>query len=320
MRVFVAGASGAIGRQLLPMLLAAGHEVTGMTRSEERAERIRAQGAEAVVCDALDAPACGAAVVAARPDVVVHQLTDLPARLDYRRPDYGQTPRLRTEGTANLIAAAQSAGARRLVAQSIAFMYAPQGDRVKAEDAPLMKGVPGAFGEAVAAVRDAEQQIAAAGGLDGLVLRYGFFYGPGTYYASDGTQAEDVRRRRVPLVGDGAGVFSFVHVEDAAAADRGRLRARAARRLQRRRRRARRLRRVAAGLRRGDRGQAAEAGAEVARPSRRGQLRRRHGHRGPRRLEREGQARARLAASPPELAAGVPRGARLNRPPRTRVE
>jgi nucleoside-diphosphate-sugar epimerase len=217
-RVFVAGATGAIGRQLLPMLLAAGHEVTGMTRSEERAEGIRAQGAEAVVCDALDAPACGAAVVAARPDVVVHQLTDLPDRLDYRRPDYGQTPRLRTEGTANLIAAAQSAGARRLVAQSIAFMYAPQGDRVKAEDAPLMRGVPGAFGEAVAAVRDAERQIAAAGGLDGLVLRYGFFYGPGTYYASDGTQAEDVRRRRVPLVGDGAGVVSFVHVEDAAAA------------------------------------------------------------------------------------------------------
>ena len=218
MRVFVAGASGVIGRRLVPQLVAAGHEVTGMSRSEQRAAAVRATGADCAICDALDAEGLAEAVSAARPEVVVHQLTDLPDRLDYRRPDYGQTARLRREGTANLIAAAQSAGARRLVAQSIAFMYAPRGDRVKTEDAPVMAGAPGPFGKAVEAVLEAEEQIGRAGALEGLALRYGFFYGPGTYYASDGAQAQDVRRRRVPLVGDGGGVVSFIHVEDAASA------------------------------------------------------------------------------------------------------
>jgi nucleoside-diphosphate-sugar epimerase len=218
MRVFVAGATGAMGRRLVPQLVAAGHEVTGMTRSTERAEGVRAAGAEAAVCDAFDAAAVDAALSRARPEVVVHQLTDLPDRLDFRRPEYGQTHRLRTEGTANLIAAAQAAGARRFVAQSIAFMYAPAGDRVKDEEGALLTDVAGPFGEAVAAMQAAERQVLEAGGLQGLVLRYGFFYGPGTYYAADGTQAADVRKRRVPLVGDGGGVTSFIHVDDAAAA------------------------------------------------------------------------------------------------------
>jgi 2-alkyl-3-oxoalkanoate reductase len=218
MRVFVAGATGAIGRRLVPRLVAAGHEVTGSTRSTERAGQVRAAGAEAAVCDAFDAPAVAAAVADARAEVVVHQLTDLPERLDFRRPEYGQTHRLRTEGTANLIAAAQAAGARRFVAQSIAFMYAPAGDRVKDEEGALLTDVAGPFGEGVAAMQAAERQVLEAGGLEGLVLRYGFFYGPGTYYAADGTQAADVRRRRVPLVGDGGGVTSFIHVDDAAAA------------------------------------------------------------------------------------------------------
>jgi nucleoside-diphosphate-sugar epimerase len=218
MRVFVAGATGAMGRRLVPQLVAAGHEVTGMTRSTERAEGVRAAGAEAAVCDAFDAAAVDAALSRARPEVVVHQLTDLPDRLDFRRPEYGQTHRLRTEGTANLIAAAQAAGARRFVAQSIAFMYAPAGDRVKDEEGALLTDVAGPFGEGVAAMQAAERRVLEASGLEGLVLRYGFFYGPGTYYAADGTQAADVRKRRVPLVGDGGGVTSFIHVDDAATA------------------------------------------------------------------------------------------------------
>src|SRR5688500_9519604 len=199
MKVFVAGATGAVGRRLLPQLVAAGHEVTGTTRSRERAQGVRAAGAEAAVCDAFDAAAVEAAVARARPAVVVHQLTDLPDRLDFRKPDYGQTHRLRTEGTANLIAAAQAAGTRRFVAQSIAFMYAPTGDRVKDEESALLTDVAGPFGEGVAAMQAAERHVLEADGLEGLVLRYGFFYGPGTYYAADGTQAADVRKRRVPL-------------------------------------------------------------------------------------------------------------------------
>jgi 2-alkyl-3-oxoalkanoate reductase len=216
-RVFVAGATGAIGRQLVPQLVAAGHETVGMTRSEAKAEEIRAAGADAVVGDALDAEGVRAAVEAASPEVVVHELTDLPDRLDLRKPDYGETGRLRTEGMHNLIEGARAAGGRRLVAQSIAFMYRP-GEGLRDEESPLAEEVPGSFGEAMAEMQEAERMVLRADGLEGLVLRYGFFYGPGTYYAADGTQAADVRRRRVPLVGDGGGQVSFIHVEDAAAA------------------------------------------------------------------------------------------------------
>ena len=137
MKVFVAGASGAIGRPLVPQLLAAGHEVTGMTRREERADTIRAAGADAVVCDALDADALRDAVVEAQPEVVVHELTALPARIDFKGDPFGSTTRLRIEGTRNLVAAAKAAGARRLIAESFASLYAPEGSWVKDEDAPL---------------------------------------------------------------------------------------------------------------------------------------------------------------------------------------
>jgi nucleoside-diphosphate-sugar epimerase len=220
MKVFVAGASGAIGRPLVRRLLAAGHEVTGMTRREERAEEVRAAGATAVVCDVFDAAALEAAVRAAAPEVVVHELTALPARLDYRAKEdpLAATNRLRTEGTRNLVAAAKGAGARRLVAESVAFLYAPEGDWVKGEDAPLFRGAPGPFGAAVEAIADLERQITGAEGIEGVVLRYGWLYGPGTYFDRDGSQTEDVRKRRAPVVGKGTGTFSFVHVEDAAAA------------------------------------------------------------------------------------------------------
>jgi nucleoside-diphosphate-sugar epimerase len=217
MRVFVAGATGAIGRPLVARLIAAGHEVTGMTRSEERAARLREAGARAAVCDAFDEERVRSAVAEARTEVVVHQLTALPDALNFRDPTlYDETSRLRTEGTRILIGAALSAGARRMVAQSIAFMYAPTGERVKEEDAPLMAEAPGPVGKGVQALIEMERAVTGTEGLDGLVLRYGFFYGPGTHYAADGHSAAEVRRRRQPIVGRGEGTFSFVHVDDAA--------------------------------------------------------------------------------------------------------
>ena len=220
MRVFVAGASGAIGRPLVPRLVAAGHEVTGTTRSEERAEAIRAAGAKAAICDALDADALRAAVVEAAPEVVVHELTALPHRFNPRdKQMYAPTNRVRREGTRNLIAAAQVAGAQRLVCESIAFAYAT-GERpeVKEEDAPLALEAPLPFGDSVRAIDEMERAVLGAEGLEGIVLRYGWFYGPGTYFADDGSLARDVRRRRLPVIGKGMGLYSFVHVEDAASA------------------------------------------------------------------------------------------------------
>jgi 2-alkyl-3-oxoalkanoate reductase len=220
MKVFVAGASGAMGRPLVRQLLAAGHEVTGMTRREERAAQIRAAGASAVVCDVFDTAALESAVMAAAPEVVVHQLTSLPPRLDYKAKDdpLASTNRVRSEGTRNLIAAAKAAGARRLVAESVAFLYAPEGGWVKDEEAPLFHDSPAPFGGAVEALADLERQVIGAEGIDGVVLRYGWLYGPGTYFDRDGSQTEEALKRRVPIVGKGTGTFSFLQVEDAAAA------------------------------------------------------------------------------------------------------
>jgi nucleoside-diphosphate-sugar epimerase len=216
-RVFVAGAAGAIGRPLVPLLVEAGHEVTGTTRSPERADAISAAGATPAVVDALDADALRAAVEAARPEAVVQQLTSLPDRFNPRQKGfYDATNRLRREGTRNLLAAARAAGAERFVCQSVAIAYAggdPPG--VMDEDAPLALGAPPPFGEGVRVIDEMEREVVEAGGL---VLRYGWFYGPGTWYAEDGSVADDVRRRRFPIVGSGAGLFSFVHVDDAAAA------------------------------------------------------------------------------------------------------
>jgi 2-alkyl-3-oxoalkanoate reductase len=218
MRVFLAGASGVIGRPLIATLVGAGHEVTGMTRREERRAEIDAAGAAGVICDVFDSESLTATVSAARPEVVVHELTALPAKLDVREKGvYDANNRIRTEGTRNLVAAAQAAGARRMVAQSIAFVYAPVGGPVKSEEDPVMEA-EGEYGAAVAAAMELERRVTQAEGLEGLVLRYGFFYGPGSSYAAGGHQAEEVRRRRFPIVGGGEGVFSFLHVDDAAAA------------------------------------------------------------------------------------------------------
>lgn len=220
MKVFVAGASGAIGRPLVRRLVKAGHEVTGMTRSEDRAADIRAAGAAAVVCDVFDAAALEAAVREAAPEAVVHELTALPPRIDYKAKEdpLAPTNRVRTEGTRNLLAAAKAAGARRFVAESVAFFYTPEGDWVKDEEAPLNLDAPGNFGPAAVALTDLERQVTTAEGIEGVVLRYGWLYGPGTYFDRVGSQTEDAMKRRLPIVGKGEGTFSFLHVEDAAAA------------------------------------------------------------------------------------------------------
>ena len=219
MRVFVAGASGAIGRPLVSKLVAAGHEVTGMTRSEKRGGGLRRAGARPVIGDVFDESRVHELVREAAPEVVIHQLTALPERFDFRDAElYAQTNRLRTEGTRILMEAARAARARRFISQSIAFAYAPEGGWVKDEDARLLTDLPDKFGEGVQAMMEMERAVTGDPDMEGLVLRYGFFYGPGTYYDHGGSTARDVRRGRMPVVGKGDGVFSFIHVDDAAEA------------------------------------------------------------------------------------------------------
>jgi nucleoside-diphosphate-sugar epimerase len=218
MKVFVAGASGVIGRPLVRRLAEAGHEVTGMTSKSANVDSITAVGGQAVICDGLDATATAEAIGAAGPDVVVNELTRLPETYDPRKIDYEPTNRARYVGGRNLIAAAQAAGAKRFVTQSIAFLYAPEGEAIKDETGRPWEEAPKPFASGVRPTLDHERETVEAQGLDGLVLRYGQFYGPSTYYASDGSIAEQVRKRRFPIVGRGAGIFSFIHVEDAAAA------------------------------------------------------------------------------------------------------
>jgi len=224
MRVFLAGASGAMGMRLVPRLVADGHEVVGMVRSEEKRELVRGLGATPVVVDALDADAVAQAVGEAKPEVILHQLTSLPGNLEPRHfdRDFAATNRLRTEGTDHLLAAARAAGTQRFVAQSYTgWPYARDGGPVKSEDDPLDPDPPAQFRRTLDAIRYLEGAVTGAEGLEGLVLRYGAFYGPDTSIGQTsvgGEQIEAVRKRRFPIVGSGAGVWSFVHIEDAAAA------------------------------------------------------------------------------------------------------
>jgi nucleoside-diphosphate-sugar epimerase len=221
MKVFVAGATGAVGRPLLPMLVEKGHTVVGTTRSADKAEAVRLAGAEPVVADALDPEAVTAAVRAAEPDVVVHELTAIPPRLDIRKigEQFALTNRLRREGTDNLLAAARAAGARRFVAQSFCgWPYAREGGPVKNEEDPLDPDPPDAMRGILDAIRHLETTVTGAEGIEGVALRYGPFYGPGTSLGEGGSMLEDVRRRRLPVVGKGAGVWSFIHIDDAARA------------------------------------------------------------------------------------------------------
>jgi nucleoside-diphosphate-sugar epimerase len=213
MRVFVAGASGAIGAPLVRQLVAHGHEVTGTFRSPRNAERVRALGAEAVMLDLLDPPAVRQAVLAAKPEAIIHQATALANARFTRNLDrsFAQTNRLRTEGTDTLLAAAREAGVHRFIGQSFAsYRYAREGGPVKTEDDPLDPAPPASARQTNAAMAHLDQAVTDAGGI---ALRYGGFYGA----PNDGLVGP-VRKRQYPVIGDGAGISSFIHVDDAAAA------------------------------------------------------------------------------------------------------
>jgi nucleoside-diphosphate-sugar epimerase len=217
MRVFVAGAAGAIGTRLVPRLVERGHEVVATTRGADKVERLRALGAKPVVVDGLDAVGVGEAVALAEPDVVVHQMTALAGKADMRRFDswFAVTNKLRTTGTENLLAAAEAAGVSRFVAQSYTgWSNARTGGPVKTEEDPYDPDPAKWQTESIAGLQFLDRVVPAATSMEGIVLRYGNFYGPGG--------SEDfvdlIRKRQLPIIGDGGGVWSWIHLDDAAAA------------------------------------------------------------------------------------------------------
>jgi nucleoside-diphosphate-sugar epimerase len=221
MRIFVAGATGALGRQLLPRLVQRGHEVTGMTRTASKASSIEEMGATAVVADALDPDAVAQAVAHAEPEAIVHELTAISDVGSMRNVDraFVQTNRLRREGTDHLLAAGRAVGVRRFVAQSFAaWLYERTGGPVKTEEDPLDPHPISAVHETFEAIRYVEETVTTADWTTGIALRYGGFYGPGTSIWAGGEHLEPIRRRKFPIVGDGKGVWSFIHIEDAAEA------------------------------------------------------------------------------------------------------
>lgn len=219
MRIFVAGGTGAVGQVLVPQLLEAGHEVFAISRRESRVEALRRLGADAIVCDVFDAAPLAEAIRRAAPEAIVHQLTDLPATMNPRQVEqaYVRNNRVRREGTRNLLAAAATASVPRFIVQSMATWYRPEGGRVKIESDPLWTDAPEPLGAAVRTVADMEAAVM-SGVPSGVVLRYGAFYGPGTWYSAGGEVVGMLRARKLPIIGSGEGVTSFVHVHDAASA------------------------------------------------------------------------------------------------------
>ena len=220
MRIFLAGGTGVIGRRLLPQLVRAGHQVTVMTRRTDQAQTLHSTGAEVAIADVYDTAQLGQVIAKAKPDAVIHQMTALPQTIHPEKieAEFAANDRLRTEGTHNLVSAAQGADVSRVVAQSIAFVYEPTGRSLKRETDPLWLGAPEPFARTVAGVDTLERVVTGSEGIEGVVLRYGYFYGPGTAYAPGGSIAGMVATGQFPIVADGAGIFSFVHVDDAAAA------------------------------------------------------------------------------------------------------
>jgi nucleoside-diphosphate-sugar epimerase len=221
MRIFVAGAAGALGRQLIPRLVEHGHEVTGMTRSESKSPLVEELGATPVAADGLDPEQVASAVAAADPEVIVHELTALSGNPDMRHWDryFALTNKLRTEATDHLLAAGRAVGVKRFVAQSYAgWPYARTGGTVKTEEDPLDPNPVPAMRESFDAIRYVEDTVIGADWTEGIVLRYGGFYGPGTSLWPGGEIPELLQKRKFPLVGDGRGIWSFVRIDDAAAA------------------------------------------------------------------------------------------------------
>ena len=221
MKILVAGATGVVGARLLPLLVSRGHDVAGISRSPGSADAIAATGARPYAADALDQAELVAAAMDFAPEVVVNQLTALGPQPDTSKFDraFAKTNRLRTEGGRNLIAAARAVRARRYVAQSFCgWPYARSGGPIKSEDDPLDADPPKELRGSLQAIRQLEDDVTSLSDIEGVVLRYGNFYGPGTVFASDGSFIGDLRRRRIPLVGSAGGIFSFAHVEDVASA------------------------------------------------------------------------------------------------------
>jgi len=228
MKIFVAGATGVLGRALVPQLVARGHEVVGMTRGASKHDMVRSLGARPVVADALDPDAVAEVVASAEPEVIVHELTALSGPMsarDMRHPERFSgaimTNRLRTEATDHLVAAGRAAGARRFVAQSFAaFRFARTGGPVQTEADPLDPNPPAALRAALVGILHVERAVTTIEWGEGLVLRYGGFYGPGTAISlePDAPMAAPIRKRRFPILGGGGGVWSHVHIDDAAAA------------------------------------------------------------------------------------------------------
>jgi nucleoside-diphosphate-sugar epimerase len=221
MRILVAGAAGAVGKRLVPVLVQGGHEVVAMTRSPQNRPALVALGAEPVIADGLDRDAVIGAVAASEPEVIVHQMTALAGlgNLKHFDREFALTNRLRTEGTDHLLSAARAAGVRQFVAASYtSWPYAREGKRVKTEEDPLDPTPPAEMSETLAAIRHLENAVTSAEGLAGVVLRYGAFYGPGTSMTPGGDTWETIRGRKFPVIGNGAGIWSFIHIDDVATA------------------------------------------------------------------------------------------------------
>jgi len=221
MRVFVAGSTGVVGKNLVPLLLESGHEVVALVRTPQKGKEAEALGAKAVVADALDKDALTAAIRRAEPEVILHQLTALTGVTNFKKLDeeFALTNRLRTEATETMLAATRLVRGRRFIAQSFCgWPFAREGGPIKTEEDPLDPSPPATFRKTFAAIRHLEEAVRRTTDLEALALRYGFFYGPGTSIAKDGAVVELVCNRRLPIVGDGAGIWSFIHIQDAARA------------------------------------------------------------------------------------------------------
>ncbi|QNE22056.1 NAD(P)-dependent oxidoreductase [Kribbella qitaiheensis] len=219
MKILVAGATGGLGQSLVPKLVAAGHEVTGLIRSESSAAAVRAHGAGVVIANGLDAEAVKAAVTSTEPEVVVHQMTALRGGINFKKFDqsFATTNELRTKGTDYLLAAAQATGVRRVVFQGYAgWNLQHGGSATKTEDTPLEETPVAAAQQTMAALRYLESRVTSVEGIEGVVLRYASFYGPTGDIGAGGSMVEMIRRRKLPMVGNGAGVWSFIHYDDAA--------------------------------------------------------------------------------------------------------